>query len=68
LNFAGFPTAIEFDGMLLTTTAPAPISALSPIEILPRTIAPVAMRTLLPMMGSPKSFLFPPPFAPTVTP
>lgn len=48
---AGLPTAIEFSGMLLTTTEPAPMVELSPIDISPKIIEFVDKRMLLPITG-----------------
>lgn len=44
---------VQLSGILLLTTAPAPIFTLLPIFIFPVTIAPVKMLTLSPMVGKP---------------
>ena len=59
LFFAG--TITEFAGTSFTIVAFAPIIAPSPIVIGPKTIAPVQIVTLLPMVG------YPLPESPTVT-
>lgn len=51
--FAGTPATIECDGMSFVTTAFAPITTSSPIVILPMTLAPAYIVTLLPIVGIP---------------
>ena len=48
---AGMPTATAPGGMSSSTTAPAPITASSPIVIPPRTLAPAPMVTRSPTRG-----------------
>lgn len=51
--FAGTPATIECGGMSFVTTALAPIITSSPIVILPKTLAPAYIVTLLPIIGIP---------------
>jgi len=48
---AGNSTTVELSGTQCTTTAPAPILTLSPILILPSTLAPLPTTTWLPSVG-----------------
>ncbi len=62
ITLAGFPTATELEGMSLDTTLSAPITTLSPIVTLGRTVDEAPMNTLSPIFTSPilvkpKSFL-----------
>ena len=50
--FAGIPTAVAPSGMLLITTAPAPIFTLSPIVISPIIVAFAPMYQFLPIFGA----------------
>ena len=49
MTFAGFPTAIQFSGISLVTTLPAPIIALSPIDTPGRIILPEPIQTFFPI-------------------
>ena len=50
MTLAGFPTAIEFSGIFLVTTLPAPIIALSPIDTPGRIILPEPIQTFFPIL------------------
>lgn len=50
ITFAGVPTATAFSGISFVTTAPAPITALSPIIIPGSIIAPAPIHTRLPIL------------------
>lgn len=60
-SFAGTPAIIALSGKGLLTTALASISILSPIVIPPKTIAPLCILTLSPIIGTPGYLLLPPP-------
>lgn len=49
---AGTPTAVAPFGTSLTTTAPAPIFALSPMRMLPMIVAFAPMYTFFPIFGA----------------
>lgn len=50
---AGLPAATQLSGMSLTTTDPAPIVTLLPIEIPPIIVTLAPSETLLPIVGLP---------------
>lgn len=53
------PETMAFAGTSFTTTEFGAITALSPTVTLPITFAPIAISTLLPIVGLPE---FPPPY------
>ena len=44
-SLAGIPTAVQFSGMSLSTTEPAPIFEFAPTLRLPRIVTPAPMTT-----------------------
>ena len=62
--FAGTPPTVTEAGTSFVTTAFAPITELSPIEICPIIFAPGPIYTLSPIIAASNS----PPFAPIFTP
>ena len=66
MTLPGIPTTVAYAGTGFTTTEPAPILAWSPTVNEPKTLAPQATTTLLPIVGW--RFPFSLPVPPKVTP